>query len=79
MIKKTIYILLAILISMTYALGVYIQHKESKKCDEKIVLTNNITILGSNVKYDEGMAIIKTCGGQKIEIPILNIKIVKKL
>ncbi len=75
--RKKILIILAILVSLIYVLGLYIMIKQSKVCDEKIILMDDTVITGTSVRYREGVATINTCDGQILEIPVLNIKIVK--
>jgi len=77
--KEVVYVTVVILILITYVLGFYIQYKESKICDQTIILMDETIIKGTNINYYEGMARIKTCDGKKIEVPVLKIKIVKKI
>jgi hypothetical protein len=79
MIRRSIgIILLIILTSVTFGFFVYHLIQNDKVCDELVILNDGSQIEATQViSYESGMSTIKMCNGQWMDIPTVNIKMVK--
>ena len=74
-------IILMIVITFLLAGGIsYFSFKESKVCDELVILNDGSQIEATEVlSYESGMSTIKMCNGQWMDTPTINIKMVKPI
>jgi hypothetical protein len=81
MIRRSIgIILLIILTSVTFGFFVYHLIQNDKVCDELVILNDGSQIEATQViSYESGMSSIKMCNGQWMDIPTVNIKMVKPI
>jgi hypothetical protein len=81
MIRRSIgIILLIILTSVTFGFFVYHLIQNDKVCDELVILNDGSQIEATQVlSYESGMSTIKMCNGQWMDIPTVNIKMVKPI
>lgn len=68
------------IMAVIYGLIIFFALKDGKKCDERVFLKDGTTIDCTNTSsFDSGMTSIKTCEGERMEIPTINIKIIKEI
>jgi len=81
MIRKNIGIILMITLSFILFGGlVYYSIKNSKVCDELVILNDGSQFEATEVlSYRSGMSTIKMCNGQWMDTPTVNIKMVKPI
>ena len=73
-------ILFIILTSVLFSWFVYISIQNDKVCDELVILNDGSQIEATQViSYESGMSTIKMCNGQWMDIPTVNIKMVKPI
>ncbi len=71
-------ILLTMVIFFGIAFGVvYIVHKDSKICDERVTMKDGTIHYCSGTASYENITVIKGCDGSKIKIPTNDIKIIE--
>lgn len=65
---------------VSYGIIVYIKLEEDKICDELVMMNDGSQIEATEVNtYDNGMSYIQQCNGEDVEIPTINIKMVKHI
>ena len=73
--RKLEIILITVTVLTIYAIGAYFVVQESKICDERVFLNDGTTIDCTRTNsFDSGMTSIRTCKGDKMEIPTITIK-----
>jgi len=78
--NKKVIITIVLLVLSIYSVGMYFAIKQSNKCDERVFLKDETTIDCINASsFDSGMTSIKTCEGERMQIPTINIKIIKQI
>lgn len=78
--NKKVTITIVLLVITAYSIGMYFAIKQSNKCDERVYLTDGTIIDCKNTSsYDSGITYIKTCDGETIKVPTINIKIIKQI
>ncbi len=71
-------ILVVILTILISALVVIYSIKKDKVCDELVIMNDGSQIEATEVtSYENGMSTIKMCGGEWMDTPTLNIKMIK--
>jgi hypothetical protein len=76
--KFSIIAILVISIVLVYGLLTYTIGEEDKVCDELVIMNDGTQIEATHVaSYNNGMSTIKMCGGEWLDTPTLNIKMVK--
>jgi hypothetical protein len=79
MIRKNIGIILIVILTLSGGM-VYFSFKKSKVCDELVILNDGSQIEAKQVlSHESGMSTIKMCNGQWMDIPTVNIKMVKPI
>jgi hypothetical protein len=65
---------------MVYGLLTYVIGEENKVCDKLVIMNDGTQIEATQVSsYNNGMSTIKMCGGEWLDTPTLNIKMVKHI
>lgn len=79
MVRKFIIIVIFVIsIVLVYGLLTYTIGEEDKVCDELVIMNDGTQIEATHVaSYNNGMSTIKMCGGEWLDTPTLNIKMVK--
>jgi hypothetical protein len=78
--KFSIIATLGISIVLVYGLLTYTIGEEDKVCDELVIMNDGTQIEATQVSsYNNGMSTIKMCGGEWLDTPTLNIKMVKHI
>jgi hypothetical protein len=78
--KFSIITTLVISIVLVYGLLTYTIGEEDKVCDELVIMNDGTQIEATQVaSYNNGMSTIKMCGGEWLDTPTLNIKMVKHI
>jgi hypothetical protein len=79
MIRDFKFLIFVILLGGTFSfLMMYLSFKNGKTCDELVIMNDGSQIEATEVtSYDNGMSTIKMCGGEWMDTPTLNIKMVK--
>jgi hypothetical protein len=77
------FIIIAVLVvsvGLLCGLLTYIIDEEDKVCNELVIMNDGTQIEAIQVaSYNNGMSSIQMCGGEWIDIPTLNIKMVKHI
>jgi hypothetical protein len=72
-------ITIALSIMLVYGIILFFIIKESKECDEHVVLTDETQYDCRNVSsFSNGMSCIKFCDGKEMIVPTVRIKEVRK-
>ena len=81
MVRKNIGIILMIILTSVLFSGlIYYSIKKDNVCDELVILNDGSQIEAKQVlSYESGMSTIKMCNGQWMDIPTVNIKMVKPI
>lgn len=81
MVRKFSFIILVVITTgLLYGGIAYFVSKESKVCDELVILNDGSQIEATQVlSYESGMSTIKMCNGQWMDTPTINIKMVKPI
>jgi hypothetical protein len=77
---RNLSIIVALMVSVGLICGLltYIIDEEDKVCDELVIMHDGTQIEATHVaSYNNGMSTIKMCGGEWLDTPTLNIKMVK--
>lgn len=78
--KFSIIAILVISIVLVYGLLTYTIGEEDKVCNELVIMNDGTQIEATRVaSYNNGMSTIKMCGGEWLDTPTLNIKMVKHI
>jgi hypothetical protein len=74
-------VLFVILFIVTvYGIFIYFIIKDSKLCDERVILNDGTMIeCRSTSSFNNGMTSLKTCDGERLRIPTRNIKTIKEI
>jgi hypothetical protein len=76
---KPVLILFLVILLFTVPLTFFIM-KESKACDEHVILNDGTEFDCRNVaSYSNGMSFIKMCNGEELNVPTHRIKEVRKI
>jgi hypothetical protein len=79
MIRRSIGIILIVILTLSGGM-VYFSFKNSKVCDELVILNDGSQIEATQVlSHESGMSTIKMCNGQWMDTPTVNIKMVKPI
>jgi hypothetical protein len=72
--------LITIVVLVIYAIGGYFVVQDSKVCDERVFLKDGTTIDCTRASsFDNGMTQIRTCKGEKMQIPTVTITKIKEI
>jgi hypothetical protein len=79
MVRKFIIIVIFVIsIVLVYGLLTYTIGEEDKVCDELVIMNDGTQIEATHVaSYNNGMSTIEMCGGEWLDTPTINIKMVK--
>jgi len=78
--SKNLIILISSFIIVWGVVIIYFGYKGDTSCDELVTLNNEVKIEAIYVNsYNNGMTTIKTCDGDIIRMPSINIKMVEVL
>jgi hypothetical protein len=75
--KFGFYVLLIIVCIIFYGWIGYEGYKQSKICDELVILNDGTKMEATETTSKNGMTTIKLCDDQWVDIPTINIKMIK--
>lgn len=71
-------LLIVLLVISFWVVGICVTYSEGKTCDELVIMNDGSQIEATEVtSYENGMSTIKMCGGEWMDTPTLNIKMIK--
>jgi len=80
MVRNFIIAVLVVSVGLLCGLLTYIIDEEDKVCNELVIMNDGTQIEAIQVaSYNNGMSSIQMCEGEWIDIPTLNIKMVKHI
>ena len=73
-------ITVVLLTGLAYGIMIYLSFEDDKVCDELVIMNDGSQIEAASVSsYENGMSVIKTCKGEQMDTPTINIKMVKHI
>ena len=76
---KTIFFMIT-LTGLIFGFGMYLSYEDDKVCDEVVIMNDGSQIESRSViSYENGMSMIRQCNGEEVELPTINIKMVKQI
>lgn len=76
----TFIIIITSLTGLICGLGMYISHEDGKFCNKVVIMNDGSQIEATKVTtYENGMSYILQCNGEQVDIPTINIKMVKQI
>jgi hypothetical protein len=73
-------ILVLLITAVVCGITIYLVLDDDKVCDELVIMNDGSQIESTNVSsFENGMSTIRTCTGEQMDTPTINIKMVKHI